>query len=134
MVFGLQSRRRRGKLILTCPAMRPPPEAATLTPANPPARITTNPIHPRRGVRPPVPNVGLRVSSMRWSLALACGLAAAAVAGCQNAEEIRHYQVPREPRVRMLAAIVPHGDKTWFVKVAGPEDAVEAHKGAFNRF
>jgi hypothetical protein len=65
---------------------------------------------------------------------LACGLVAAAILGCQNDEEIRRFQVPREPRVRLLAAIVPHGDRTWFVKVAGPDPVVEEHKTAFKTF
>ncbi len=74
------------------------------------------------------------MTSTRWSLRIACGLAAAAVLGCQNADEIRHYQVPREQRLRMLAAIAPHGERTWFLKVVGPEHAVEAQKKAFRNF
>jgi hypothetical protein len=55
------------------------------------------------------------------------------VLGCQN-DEIRRYQAPHEPRVRMLAAIVPHGENTWFVRLTGPDPAVESHKAAFLAF
>ena len=70
----------------------------------------------------------------RRSLVFVCGLAAAALLGCKEADEIRHYQVPRAPRVRLLAAIVPHGERTWFVKLTGPESALEQHKAAFRQF
>ncbi len=74
------------------------------------------------------------MTSKRWNLVIACGLVAAAGLGCQQAEEIQRYQVAREPRMRMLAAIIPHGDKTWFVKVTGPDPTVEQHKPAFIGF
>jgi hypothetical protein len=74
------------------------------------------------------------VTSKRSSLVIACGLAAAAVLGCQQAEEIQRYQVPRAPRIRMLAALIPHGERTWFVKVTGPDATVEEHKRAFRQF
>jgi hypothetical protein len=74
------------------------------------------------------------VTSTRWSPVLACGLAAAAVLGCQNGDEIRQYKAPREPRVRLLAAIVPHGERTWFVKLTGPDPVVESHKADFRAF
>src|SRR5207249_4359851 len=77
---------------------------------------------------------GTGVTSKRSSLVIACGLAAAAVLGCQQTEEIRRYQMPREPRIRMLAAMIPHGERTWFVKVTGPDPAVEEHKRAFRQF
>jgi hypothetical protein len=70
----------------------------------------------------------------RRILVIVCGLLSAALLGCKDADEIRHYQVPREPRVRMLAAIVPHGERTWFVKVTGPAPALEAQKPAFRKF
>ena len=77
---------------------------------------------------------GTGVTSKRWSLVIACGLAAAAIFGCQQAEEIHHYQVPRPPRIRMLAAMIPHGQKVWFVKATGPDPGVEQHKNAFIGF
>lgn len=71
-------------------------------------------------------------------------LVALALAGCQN-DEIRHYQVPRvenleaEPAtsgksVRLLGAILPHGEKTWFFKLMGDADAVKEHKEEFEKF
>jgi hypothetical protein len=35
---------------------------------------------------------------------------------------------------RMLAAMTPHGGKTWFFKVVGPADVVEKHKEKFDAF
>src|SRR5262249_43723522 len=62
-----------------------------------------------------------------------CGLAAV-VLGCQNNDEIRRYQVPREAPPRMLAAILPHGERTWFFKLTGPAPVVGEHKAEFERF
>jgi hypothetical protein len=65
--------------------------------------------------------------------------------GCDK-DQIRGYQVHRvetEPmtpahaalgRSRMLAAIVPHGDRIWFFKVLGPEEQVGEQKEAFDQF
>ena len=35
---------------------------------------------------------------------------------------------------RMLCAIFPHADRTWFFKLTGPEDKVAAHKTQFDEF
>lgn len=35
---------------------------------------------------------------------------------------------------RIVAAVVPHGDATWFFRLSGPDAAVEAQKAAFLRF
>jgi hypothetical protein len=63
--------------------------------------------------------------------------------GCQK-EEIQSYLPPtpvemkaqpelREgPRQRMLAAVIPHDDENWFLKLQGPEQAVTAHKAEFD--
>jgi len=74
---------------------------------------------------------------------LAGGLAVVLSAGCQS-DEITSYTVPREARsgqgpakgekVRLLAAVVPHGDRTWFLKLVGPEADVSAQQPAFDRF
>lgn len=59
---------------------------------------------------------------------LALGLAVA-LAGCE-AEPIRTASVPRQEedvssgKVRLLAAIVPVGDETWFFKMVGRSDIV----------
>jgi hypothetical protein len=72
---------------------------------------------------------------------LVCGLALGALAGCQSGDEIQHYRVPKpethaeaEPKVRLLAAIFPHTDKTWFFKFMGPTADVKAHEAAYDRF
>jgi hypothetical protein len=88
--------------------------------------------------------------SRRAYLLLTCG-AAALLAGCQQ-DEIQRYQVARtetpkpampampaapagvKGEARMLAAILPHGDRSWFVKLVGPPDAVAAHAEAFDKF
>jgi hypothetical protein len=71
-------------------------------------------------------------------------LALVAIVGCQK-DEISHYQVPRleipaqekpagaQP-LRMITAIFPQQDRTWFFKVSGPPEEVEKHKPEFERF
>jgi hypothetical protein len=59
-----------------------------------------------------------------------------ALAGCQS-DEVRTYTAPHEavapdPKVRLLAAIVPAGDDTWFFKLASREDVVEITQPAFD--
>ncbi len=79
-----------------------------------------------------------------------------ALPGCQKADEIEHYEVVK-PEVlqkelyhdspsaggasaavarqdRMLAAIVPHGEKFWFFKVVGPDGAVVENQKSFVTF
>ncbi len=51
-----------------------------------------------------------------------------AAAGCGKAEEVRRYRAPKEPAWRMLAAIVPAQDVTWFFKVSGPSEHVGPHR------
>ena len=56
-------------------------------------------------------------------MALQAVLVAAFLAsGCQQGEEVRQYRVPKPltfpeppPKVRLLAAILPHGERTWFL-------------------
>jgi hypothetical protein len=38
------------------------------------------------------------------------------------------------PRQRMLAAILPHADKTWFFKLFGPADVIGSQSGNFDAF
>jgi hypothetical protein len=72
------------------------------------------------------------------ALALAaCGAAALLLAGCYQGEEIKAYRAPRaekKPLNRLLGAIVPHADKTWFFKLVGPEEAVKPQEAAFKQF
>jgi hypothetical protein len=61
---------------------------------------------------------------------LVVALAAAALAGCQN-DEIRTYRVDKTAMTRLLGAILPHGDSTWFFKVSGPTSVVAGHDKEF---
>src|SRR5262249_44819367 len=51
--------------------------------------------------------------------------------GCAEREEVNSYSVPRPEEnlgtgdVRLLAAIVPTGDDTWFFKMVGRADALK---------
>jgi hypothetical protein len=76
------------------------------------------------------------VLNTRRSLVFALGLTAAVLAGCQQSDEIRRYQVPRvePPEFRLLGAMVSHGDHAWFFKVLGPAPAVAEQKDPFDRF
>jgi hypothetical protein len=64
------------------------------------------------------------------------GLTAWILPGCQEQEEIRRYQVPKseQPKVRLLAAIYPQSENTWFFKLLGPENAVAENENAFHTF
>lgn len=66
-------------------------------------------------------------------LLIVCGLAALLLLGCQE-EEIRSYRVPKPEATRLLAAIIPHGDGTWFFKLVGPEPQIAEHQEAFDQF
>jgi hypothetical protein len=84
-----------------------------------------------------------RLRLVRGIAVLAGGLVVVLSAGCQS-DEITSYTVPKEARsgqgpakgekVRLLAAVVPHGDRTWFLKLVGPEADVSAQQPAFDRF
>jgi hypothetical protein len=50
-------------------------------------------------------------------------------AGCGPAEDVRHYRAPKDSKWRMLAAIAPGKDATWFFKAVASTDLVESHKG-----
>lgn len=63
------------------------------------------------------------------------------LAGCDSPEPIRQYEIPRNMPAamkpsddRMLAAMVPHGEATWFFKVLGPVDAVDSVAERFREF
>lgn len=79
------------------------------------------------------------------------------VSGCDSGDEISSYTVPKphvlfetnhvdsdrpagaEPRSpddrdRMIAAIVPQGGQTWFLKVTGPDEAVQDQMESFLAF
>lgn len=64
------------------------------------------------------------------------GLALLAALGCQKeSREIRSYTVPTErPPFRMIVAMMPHNDQTWFFKLTGPIEKVNGHEKAFKDF
>src|SRR6266851_3251556 len=67
------------------------------------------------------------------------------VLGCEK-DEIRRYQVSRleippdaqaqavPVPTRMLSAILPQRDRTWFFKLTGPPEVVEKHQKEFEHF
>lgn len=68
----------------------------------------------------------------------ALALALLALAGCQK-DAITSYSVPRtdpnEPRLRMLAVVVPADkDTSWFIKYSGAIPLVARHEDEFDRF
>jgi hypothetical protein len=80
----------------------------------------------------------------RGCVVFVCGLTSLLVLGCQPDEQIHRYQVPKETqkeepsgapgKVRLLAAILPHGEDTWFFKLVGPTPEVTATEPTFDRF
>ena len=63
------------------------------------------------------------------------------LAGCNRPEPIVTYTIPTElpeqltpPKDRMLAAILPLGQKVWFFKVTGPENAIDVIDDEFKNF
>lgn len=77
----------------------------------------------------------------RYQLVLLCALALGLV-GCQEEPHVRRYQVPKvEPPkpadvagVRLLAAILPERDGTWFIKLVGPARQIDELAEPFERF
>src|SRR5688572_636713 len=82
---------------------------------------------------------------------LAVGLvsfALVAAIGCKEEEQVRVYQVPKQPKPvqmpnvaasagpqqRMLAAILPAGTQVWHFKLQGPADGVGGQKDQFETF
>jgi hypothetical protein len=79
----------------------------------------------------------------RWSsrMLVAALLIAATITGCDAPDPIVTYtidtKVPEPLRAgkdRMLAAMLPKGDQVWFIKVSGPEQAVEGIESTFREF
>jgi hypothetical protein len=96
----------------------------------------------------------------RRSPQFVCSFAALALslfaAGCSQQEQVTSYSIPKQaaidkltgvdakPRTppsstagqkgRMLAALVPHGEKAWFFKLTGPVDAVGEQFETFRTF
>lgn len=81
-------------------------------------------------------------SVARW---LAGFLGALSLTGCQESEGIREYTAKKDSSfkaasakpagpVRTLAAIIPKGDSTWFVKLMGPAAQLENQAGNFGKW
>ena len=81
---------------------------------------------------------------------LLAGLCLAATIGCDRSERISHYRVPKEQALaatsgpqgsdtsgaeavdyRMLAAMIPRGDNTWFFRLLGPAESVASQTDNF---
>ncbi len=68
--------------------------------------------------------------------------AALVLSGCQEQEQIRSYDVPKETfsvaapaeKQRLLAVMVPREKEVWFFKLMGPEKAVGENVQTFDRF
>jgi hypothetical protein len=73
---------------------------------------------------------GLR-SRLILGIAIALG-----VAGCSSDDGIRSYTVPRlkQSPPRTIAAMIPSGEKVWFIKLSGPDSGVAPLKSAFETF
>lgn len=71
------------------------------------------------------------------------GAAVLALVACED-DGIRSYRVPKEekprviqksgPVIRMIAAIVPRGEKMWFFKMNGPAAPIDEQKEKFEAF
>ena len=53
---------------------------------------------------------------------------------CGKREEVRHYQAPKDPMWRMLGAVVPAKNDTWFFKLVGPSTRIAGYKEEFVAF
>lgn len=98
----------------------------------------------RKFVGAPAADSASGVPLPRWRAALLFGIALPAlvgVAGCGR-EGIEHYRVERiaaakpaeKTPQRMLGAVIPHGNRTWFFKLTGPPDVVADEKERFDAF
>jgi hypothetical protein len=87
-------------------------------------------------LRPNPPIEDFLVRTRRFLWLLLAPLAFAALPACQKDEKIESYDVPHPERqkMRLFAAIVPHGEHTWFVRLSGPEAEIDKHKPAFDAF
>jgi hypothetical protein len=60
--------------------------------------------------------------------------AVVALAGCGEDETIRTYTIPKEPAWRLMAALVPAGDATWFFKATATTARATPHQAAVEAF
>jgi hypothetical protein len=90
----------------------------------------------------------VRHGSMSFrTLSIAVLAATLAADGCRRADEIQSYNVPKEVREqvvpasvsaeatdRMLAGVLPDGERAWFFKVTGPLAAIDSHGQSIEAF
>lgn len=81
----------------------------------------------------------------RLTIALLFSASVVVASGCKQDDTITSYHVSKEhptvtaergtdqPQDRMLAAMIPHGEKTWFFKVTGPADALASQAESFKK-
>lgn len=74
----------------------------------------------------------VRMGWVRFTLGLALVTTALLAGGCRKKEPIARYKAPKEPTWRMLGAIVPSGEQTWFFKAVGPGRRLAEHKEEFS--
>jgi hypothetical protein len=104
-------------------------------------QISTAPIVEILPASAPFGSMTIRI--LGWALVAMSLLAV----GCQQSEQIEAYPVPKEskPRVapaaaagpatdRMLAAVLPDGDRAWFFKVTGPINEIGPIAGQVGEF
>src|SRR5262245_14839287 len=67
---------------------------------------------------------------------LLCFALALGAAGCKEDDGIRAYTVPklRQSPPRLLAAMIPAGERVWFIKMSGAEPKIAAEKKSFEQF
>ncbi len=58
----------------------------------------------------------------------------ALLSACGEDETIRSYEAPKAPTWRMIAALVPAGDATWFFKVVAPTARAAPRKAEIEAF
>jgi hypothetical protein len=68
------------------------------------------------------------------SLCLCLVAVVACLVGCQGEEDVTQYTAPKRTENRIIGAIVPRGEKTWFFKMVGPSRATAQHKKEFLTF
>jgi hypothetical protein len=84
-------------------------------------------------IDPLPPREGCRAGTIRrLGLFILFGMAALLSLGCPDTE-IRTYDAPKSD-VRLLAAILPHGDDVWFFKLVGPAKEFADKMEAFETF
>jgi hypothetical protein len=101
------------------------------------AQVTAQPA----GISMFAPRLDFRFFSKRLTCSLGCVLllTLCASSGCKPSEPIRTYTPPELERGsyevdRMLVAIVPIEDSTWFFKLQGQDEPVYKQKAAFRDF